>query len=277
MSGSIYQLICVPTGKVYVGQTCDFKIKNGIAYNYGPTGRWADHKSSAKRTDTPLAQAIREYGESAFKLEVLEQDLIEKLDELEAKWIGKLDCIWPNGLNVATHSRNKHHLSTTLQDYYKEIAIKGTIRPIKRDGEYRLIYLVLTLKDNNTVRLCFGQNASADFETALADARAFATGIGCPIDELDNKYDIKLKQFENKEITKVRITTASKLIAIYVTTSEAITYKDQIRLCFGGKTISKEDAYAEALRFVELMDLDEKCIIEDLIPSKLATGDCLEG
>jgi hypothetical protein len=277
MSGSIYKLLCEPTGKVYIGQTCDFKIKNGIAYNYGPLGRWSDHKSSAKRTDTPLAQAIREYGEDAFKLEVLEQDLLEKLDELEAKWINKLDCILPNGLNVATHSRNKHHLSTTLQDYYKEIAIKASIRPIKNDGKYRLIYLILTLKDNKSVRLCFGQNSSVDFETALSDARTFATGIGCPIEELDNKYTIKLTQFEDKEITKVRITTASNLIAIYVITNETKSYKDQVRICFGGKTISKEDAYNEALKFIELLDLDEECIIEDLIPSKLATGDCLKG
>lgn len=277
MSGSIYKIICEPTGKIYIGQTCDFKIKNGIAYNYGPIGRWSDHKSSSKRTDTPLAQAIREYGEDAFKVEVLEQDLLEKLDELEAKWINKLDCIWPKGLNVATHSRNKHHLSTTLQDHYKEIAIKGIIRPIKRDGSNRLVYLILSLKDGKSVRLCFGQNASADYKSALADARTFATGIGCPIEELDNKYDLKLRQFEDKKITKVRITTASKLIGVYITTKETKSYKDQVRICFGGKTINKEDAYTEALQFIELLDLDEDCIIEDLTPSKLATGDCLEG
>lgn len=277
MSGSIYKLICEPTGKVYVGQTCDFKIRKGIAYNYGPTGRWVDHKSSAKRKDTPLAQTIRKYGEDAFKLEVLEQDLLEKLDELEAKWITELDCVWPKGLNVATHCRNKHHSSTTLQDYYKEIAVKGSIRPIKRDGTYRLVYLVLTLKDGKSVRLCFGQNANADYETALSDARAFATGIECPIEELNSKYDLKLKQFEDNEITKVRITTASNLIAVYFTKSNTTSYKDQIRICFGGKTVSKEDAYNEALQFVELLDLDEECIIEDLIPSKLATGDCFKG
>lgn len=277
MSGSIYKIKCKPTGKLYVGQTCDFKFRNNIAYNYGPIGRWSDHVSSSKRTDTPLAQAIREYGEDAFELEVLEQDLLEKLDELEAKWISELDCIWPNGLNIATHSRNKHHLSTTLQEHYKDISLKGIIRPIKRDGVYRLVYLVLTLKDGTSVRLCFGQNSTSDFKSALEEARAFATGIGCPIEELSSKYDNKIKHVEDKEITKVRITTASKLIAVYITTSDMKSYKEQIRICFGGKTISQEDAYSEAMQFIELLNLDEKCTIENLISSKLATGDCLEG
>jgi group I intron endonuclease len=277
MSGSIYKITCKPTGKVYVGQTCDFKIRNDIAYNYGPTGRWVDHVSSAKRTDTPLAQAIREYGKEEFELDVLEQDILEKLDELEAKWIRKLDCIWPNGLNVAGHSRNKHHLSTTLQDHYKDITLKCSIRPIKRDGEYRLVYLVLQLKDGQSVRLTFGQNSSASYETALKDAKIFASGIGCPVEEQIGKYDTKLKQLEGKSITKVRITTASKLIAVYITTSDMTSYKEQIRICFGGKTVSSEDAYNEALAFIELLDLDETCTIENSIPSKLATGDCLKG
>ena len=277
MSGSIYKITCAPTKKVYVGQTCDHKVKNGVAYNYGPTGRWSDHKSSAKRTNTPFAQAIREHGEDAFTIEVLETDLLEKLDELEAKWISELDCVWPNGYNVAAHSRNKHHLSTTLQDHYKEITEKAIIRPIRRDGEYRLVYLILKLKSGTDDRLCFGQNTAATFESALNDAREFAKGVGCPVEEITNKYETKLKQFDGRRITKVRITTASGLIAVYVTTDDMTSYKDQIRVCFGGKTVGQKEAYDDALQFVDLMDLDEECEVQDLIASKFATGDCLEG
>jgi transposase len=267
----------IPTQKVYVGQTCDFKMKNDIAYNYGPTGRWSDHKSSSKRTNTPLSHAIREYGEDAFKVDILEQDVLEKLDELEAKWIRVKNCIWPHGYNVAAHSRNKHHLSTTLQEHYKEITEKVVIRQIRRDGEYRLVYLILKLKDGSDDRLCFGQNSHDTFDSALNDAREFAKGIGCPVEEVVNKYEMKLRQLNGRQIVKVRITTASKLVGVYITTDDMISYKDQIRVCFGGKTISDKDAYQEALQFVDMMELDNECELEDLIASKFATGDCLKG
>jgi group I intron endonuclease len=270
MSGSIYKITCVPTNKVYIGQATDVKYRCGKPYNYGPMGRWSDHVSSAKGKDTPLAQAIREYGAENFKVDILEVDLLERLDELEAKWIRELNSSVPNGLNVYKHSRNKHRLETTVQEHFKDITVSASIRPIKRDGKYRIVYLSLQLNNGEQRRLCFGQDSKMTFTEALEQARSFAKELGCPVTEENftsndslTKYSKKLKQFDGRKIVRVRITTASSLVAVYITTADMESYKEQVRCCFGGKNITASDSYVEAKKFVELLDISDDCEVED--------------
>lgn len=279
MSGSVYKITCIPTGKVYVGQTTDVKFKNGKPYNYGPDGRWSDHVSSSKKTNTPLSQAIQEYGRDKFTIEILETDLLEKLDELEAKWINKLKCIVPDGLNVVRHSRNKHHSVTTLQEHFKGKVETISLRPIKNKGEYKLVYLILTLKDGEKRRITFGQDGKIGFEEALENANEFAKGLECPLvkenftsEKVGDRMKTKLAEINKKEICKIRITTASSLIAVYIRSSDMKSYKDEIRICFGGKKIPVEIAYDNALEFVELINKTADCTIEDSTPKKSATG-----
>ncbi len=278
MFGSIYKITCTSTGKSYIGQTCDLKYKNGKPFQYGPSGRWSDHVSKARDANTPLAVAIRTYGKENFKVEVLERDLLDKLDELEAKCIAKHNTLVPNGLNVAKHGRNKHHNTSTLAMHYKNKVCSVKIRPIRSNGTYKLVYLILELNDSSSTRICFGQNKDHTYEIALADAREFAKQLACPVheqlsDAIDQKYADKLDQFSDKHITQVRITTASHLIAVYVTTSEMTSSLEQIRICFGGKTISQDTAYNTAKQFLELLDLTDECNIIDQIHKKSATGD----
>lgn len=276
MLGSIYKITCIPTGLSYIGQTCDYKYKKGKPYNYGPIGRWSDHVSSSKRTQTPLSNAIKQYGKDNFTINVLEKDVLEKLDELEAKWIAKENTVTPNGLNVAKHSRNKHHLTTTIASHFKDIVELAELRPIKKSGEYKLIHLILQLRDGSSQRICFGQNNQDTYEIALRDAKLFGENLGCRIVEKmcgeENRYVDKIHQFEGKTITKIRITTATNLVAVYITTSEMKTYKDVKRICFGGKNISQEEAYNTALKFVKMLKLSHDCIIENVL-TKSATGD----
>ena len=262
MSGSIYKITCKPTGLSYVGQTGDIKYRKETPYNYGPKGRWSDHVSSAKKSGTPLAKAIQEYGRDEFTVEVLESDVLERLDELEAKWIMQLNTVVPNGLNVLSHSRDKHRSQTTIQHHYKAIVASVSLRPIRRNGVYALVYVNLHMKDGTEQRLCFGQEGSKSFEEAMKDAQHFAKELECEI----RPENERVAQFKDKAITKLRITSASKLIAVYVTTSEMTSYKEQIRICFGGKTISPEKAYEKAREFIdELLINNTDCLVEDLI------------
>ena len=271
MSGSIYVIKCIPTGLKYIGQTCDKKQKKGRLYNYGPIGRWSDHVSNATKSEPPLSKSIRQFGKDNFTVEVLERGLLEHLDELEAKWIQQLNTITPNGLNVARQSRNKHHTNTTLQNHFRENTESAVIRPIKRNGEFALIYLVLKLKDGTSRRITFGQDKHDDYDKARASAIDFVQNLNCPWTEeiytssnLNEKYATKLKQIDNKILTKIRITTASELIALYISTVETKNYKEQIRICFGGKNISHEEAYLTALDFINELNPNPE-IIEDSI------------
>lgn len=266
--GSVYKITCTITGLSYIGQTCDKKYKNGKPYNYGPSGRWCDHVSSARKASTPLADAIQTHGRDNFVIETLEHtDELDKLDELEAKWIAHHNTITPNGMNVAKHGRNKHHDNTTLAEHYKSRTVSAVIRPIRSNGEFALIYLNLKLTDGTTQRLCFGQNKEHSYETAMRDAKQFVSAIGCPSTEEgpDQKYSTMLKELNDKAITKVRLTTASKLIAVYITTTDMTSYKEQIRICFGGKTISHEEAYMNALDFIDLLNLPADIKVQDQI------------
>jgi hypothetical protein len=281
--GSIYKITCKPTGLVYIGQACDTKTKCGKPYRYGAEGRWSDHVSSSKKQKTPLACAIQTYGREQFSVSTLEHGVDGELDALEAKWIHHYKCIHPLGLNVARHARSKHHIATALQEHYKGSVADAIIRPIRRDGEYRLVHVYLHKKDGATERLCFGQNADTTFLDAMDEARAFVASLECPVIQenttsciLADKYATKLAALEGKEITKVRITSASKLVAVYITTSDMTSYKDQIRICFGGKHVSSEDAYNTAQEFIELLKLKDETPVDDSYQSKSATGDSHE-
>lgn len=272
MSGSIYKITCIPTGLCYIGQACDLKYKDGTPYNYGPKGRWNDHVSSSKKSKTPLANAIKQYGRDSFTIDTLEKAPLNNLDELEAKWIAEYNTIVPMGLNVAVHGRNKHHDTTTLPNYYKGKVNEAHIRSIKQNGEYRLVYLILHLNNETQQRITFGQNKEHSYDDALNEANVFAGQLECPIiydthnsEEFGERYSDKLKQFEGKTITKIRITTASQLIAVYVTTSEMKSHTEQVRICFGGKKISLDDAYKSALKFVDILNKPDNYTLFDSI------------
>ena len=262
MSGSIYKITCKPTGLSYIGQTCDIKYRKETPYNYGPRGRWSDHVSSAKKSGTPLSKAIQEHGREQFTVETLESDLLERLDELEAKWIMKLNTVVPHGYNVMSHSREKHRTESTIQHHYKPLVVSASIRPIRKDGKLALVYVYLMMKDGTQQRMCFGQDSDKRFEEAMAEAQQFTKELGCPIRDENER----IKQFDGKIVTKIRITSASKLVAVYITTSEMMSYKEQIRVCFGGKNVSQKEGYEKACEFVDdLMISHPDSLVEDLI------------
>ena len=86
--GTIYKILCLVTGKPYVGQTRQ-KLNRRIS----------EHKSS--KIKRGIDAEIAKYGwEGNFTVEVLEVCPVEKLNEREIFWIAKLNSKIPNGYNL---------------------------------------------------------------------------------------------------------------------------------------------------------------------------------
>jgi len=279
MSGVIYQITCKSTNLKYIGQATNLKYKNGKPFNYGAKGRWSDHVSSAKKRNTPLCNVIKQYGKDNFIIEVLEESPLETLDEREAYWILTNNTTYPNGYNIATHSRNRHREESNLHIFYIDKVQSAIISPIKKDGELRMAYVYLTLKNGSEERLAFGQKTDNTYEDTINEVTNFLNRLNCPYttstnysDKLSEKYASKLKEFKGKEITSVRITSASKLIAVYIGTSDMKLNSEHKRICFGGKTVSKEEAYEFAKKFVAELNISDKLIKDSIKSSQQATA-----
>lgn len=279
MSGVIYQIICKNTQLKYIGQATNFKYKNGKPYNYGALGRWSDHVCASKTRNTPLCNAIKQYGKTNFTIEVIEEAPLETLDEREAYWMSEYNTIYPKGYNVASHSRNRHRDTSNLHIFYKDKVESAIISPIKQNGDLKIAYVYLTLNDGSQERLAFGQKTDSTYEDTIQEVNNFLNMLKCPYtistnysDNLSEKYASKIKEFKDKEITSVRITSASSLIAVYIGTREMKLNSEHKRICFGGKTITKEQAYKIAKQFVAELNISDKLIKDSIKSSQQATA-----
>lgn len=271
-TGVIYKLTNRKTGKVYIGQARDNKQKNNKPYKYGSKGRWCDHVSSSATSLTPLAEDIRRYGKESFDIEDLEKADLNALDALEATWIEKMDCLIPKGYNVMRHSQNKHREKSNISSYFKGKALSATLRKIRKDGEYGLVHCWLELENDTRRRVVFGQHSGKTFQEAWDDALAFIEELDIPFsedtansDDLLERYSDKLQEFEHAVIKKIRIAKFNSLIAVYITTADMKSWKDQKRICFGGKTVTQEFAYTLACLFVEQLPKNTDTLLLDTI------------
>lgn len=86
--GIVYQVLCIPSGKSYVGQTIRTLSQ-----------RWASHKCAP--LGGSLRNAIEKYGSESFILSILDNaSTQEELDEKERHWISALNTLSPNGYNL---------------------------------------------------------------------------------------------------------------------------------------------------------------------------------
>lgn len=270
--GSIYKIVCMITGKSYVGQTRDTKTKDGKPYAYGVKGRWDDHVSCS--SSTPLGEDITKYGRDAFKVESLEEHIPEdSLDEREAYWISNLGTMTPNGYNVMRHGRCRHRSETSLGKFYVPTTVRIRLTQICRNGEPHIIYAYLSQRDGSEVRLTFGQGKNSSYTEAISDASAFLESFADIPIETDprilsstaTEYDTKLAQFDGINIQKIRVAKFNTLAAVYI---------DKTRICFGGKKTTYEQAVMKALSFAKTLHFKhpESNLIDDA--SKSATGGC---
>lgn len=88
----VYRLTCTPTGKAYIGITCDLRR------------RWNDHVSSALRRDRGkhiLSRGIRKYGRDNFAVETLYEASSRKEAEIvERGLIASYRTLMPHGFNM---------------------------------------------------------------------------------------------------------------------------------------------------------------------------------
>jgi group I intron endonuclease len=101
-TGIVYCITNTTNGNQYVGQT-----KNEL------NRRWKEHLYEATKYNTrPLYRAINKYGRDSFKIRILEELPIEKLNEREAYWIEKLNT-FNNGYNATSGGDHFDHNEET--------------------------------------------------------------------------------------------------------------------------------------------------------------------
>ena len=86
-TSGIYKIICLPTGKIYVGSAINI------------SARWQGHRSSlrlGKHHSRHLQNAWNKYGEAAFQHEVIELVLSSFLLEREQYWLDRLRSFDPD-------------------------------------------------------------------------------------------------------------------------------------------------------------------------------------
>ena len=83
--GTIYKILCLVTGKPYVGKT-----KRSVEV------RFKEHF----KEKTYIGRAMRKHGIENFTVEVLEECPVDKLNEREIFFIAELDCKSPKGYNL---------------------------------------------------------------------------------------------------------------------------------------------------------------------------------
>jgi hypothetical protein len=79
----VYQILCVPTGKIYIGSARDLRT------------RWARHRGRLRQgqhENKPLQQAWNKYGETNFRLSILELVRSDQLLTAEQAWIDGSGC-----------------------------------------------------------------------------------------------------------------------------------------------------------------------------------------
>lgn len=262
----IYRVTCSSTNKSYIGQTQQYKYKEGNPYHYGVIGRWCDHVSSAKRSNSPLHEAIREHGAGNFVHTILETVSEKDADAREAYWISFMNTLVPVGYNVTSHSRCKHREASDIANIYPN-AVSVEMKHIQRGGIPRLVYLYVDTPDGRK-RLTFGQSSSDTFESAVADATRILEEYrnrGVAIIDSD-----KRTPFVGHYLKRIRLVPFNKtMVAVYITDEQ----NKQTRICFGGKHVTFENASTQAQTFIH--GLNSECVENNLLKSRQQVAPCL--
>jgi group I intron endonuclease len=82
-ASGVYQILCVPNGKIYVGSAVNLRA------------RWEHHRQSLRRgshRNAHLQGAWMKYGEDSFAFSILELASRDELLQVEQKWLDQTRC-----------------------------------------------------------------------------------------------------------------------------------------------------------------------------------------
>lgn len=260
----IYVITCVDTEKQYIGQTKTHKLTRGKWYKYGIVQRFVEHLGSARRgRTTPLAQDIIRYGKNSFEIEEITRCSVAEADEWEAYYIEEYETLVPNGYNVQENSRNVKGTFHT-----KGNVLGAELRGIRQNGVLAKVRLFLDIEDEpKRKRVMFGTNPDT-YQQSILDARSFCEDLGIvPIEHnslFDNEelwwpYKEKIDQFDDKQISRIRIIPFNgSLIRVCVMTDDMESWKEEVKMTFGGKNIRTKRALKIAKSVCEELKIRHK-------------------
>lgn len=160
-ASGIYKILCVPTGKVYVGSAVDL------------AARWRMHRHElrhGKHSSRHLQRAWNKYGEDAFRLEIIEFVLSPFLLEREQYWLDKLRSYdHARGFNIAKVAGSCFGVKWSAESIQKRLnTMKGRSRPPMSEEQKRKISEIRRGKDlaGNT-----GRKHSAEVREHMSAAK----------------------------------------------------------------------------------------------------------
>lgn len=221
--GIIYRIYCITEKKSYVGQT--FSHINCLQYlqRHGLISRCKIHyraKDYEENKNKPLYQALNKY--TADQFEVYEEtrlyrEDIAKINQIEAEYIEKYNCLNPNGYNIEEVGKKYSKLLTMLSEHYGfEIQRPNYIDKTRKDR----------CKD-----VCFG--------------------IRFGLKRASYSNDLILANLKNIVIDSIRLVQIRKELRIIVKEKGV---KDNIRVYFKG---SKEECETFARQLTNKIEISE--------------------
>jgi hypothetical protein len=277
----------------YVGQAKKFRKNKKKEFGYN--GRFKEHISS--NPTYHMDRVIKKLGPENFYVELLEECSLDKMDEREVHHIMKNNTLHPHGYNIVLGNPNKNSnpevISEKLKEHYSDYdkrkthsdihlnnfneintkdLVKIEIKPIKQKGEDKLIYVYFKYTDDKLIRRRYGgihTNFDENYKRCINDLNKL--GFGCKIiDLIKDKNQIqnsKLSELGNISKIELRIHTMKerKLISLNINNTD-----NKKRIVFGGKTLSTEMAFINALNFIKNNNINfSKVHIHEIVKATL--------
>jgi hypothetical protein len=295
--GVIYLITGPNPEHKYIGQTKMFRVKyfeNKFKY-FDYIGRFKEHLAAARTNPTyNIDRIIKKYGPENFSVKLIRYCFPDELDEYEVKYIKKFNTLHPNGLNIVLgnphKNSNKERTSALLKEYYSNIQVqlkhslvhrskfknllnkqidKIIIKPIKENGNNKIIYMYIEYENNELQRRRYGGKHELweeAYNRCMIDACNLSQNV------IDYTKDQALNNLGEITCVEIKIHTMGerKLVSVYITNTDVKKWDQKKRFVFGGKTVTLKDAFNKAVNFIKINEIDiNKIKIQDSLIATL--------
>lgn len=309
VKGIIYKIVNNINGKIYIGQTLTHSFTENLWYPTGAMSRWAGHivnSRSKRRKSSPFCDDLVKLGPYNFTMTILEVCEVEDVNEKEKYYIKKFQTIQPNGynclfgtseinptkqkilleLNIKTKEpKLETPADIKLKRYTKQLTIKRgvdrltflknlniecvDIKPIKRNGEYNTIRLLIAVYGSTErYRLQFGNKPlkTKAFEEVLEllekldvpkNKQNIDIALGKWLKDKDTTIHFIniLQLYENEKINRITVSphkqNKNDYIRIIIHREGDKKEKDMKRHVLGSKRDSPSLTYKRVLSLIE--------------------------